>query len=207
MNDLRRDRRTFRQGEEILVLLTTGSLIVYPSQGPCLIGPIIEKVIDGRPLRFYQLLVLNGGGGELFIPVSKAEAIGIRPLLRFSEIPQLLDRLAQPISVVDNYRQRHVYILKLLASGSAFDLAEAVGLLTESNKIRPLSFGENKTFERAKELLVCEIAEVMGTSKEAAKAQIEAALAARDRKAQADAPARRRMANSRNQVRYQAASG
>lgn len=189
------------------MLLRTGSVIVYPSQGPCLIGPMIERVIDEQSLMFYQLLVLNDGGGDLFIPVDKVEAVGVRPLLELSEIPRLLDHLTQPVSVGDNYRQRNLHILNLFASGSAFDLAEIVGSLTELNVIKSLSFGENKTLEKAKGLLVCEIAEVVGASREAAKDLVEAALGTRTREAQAGAPTKRKMANSRNPDRYQAASG
>lgn len=184
------------------MILTNGSKIVYPSQGPCLIGPIVKRVIGERPRMFYQLLVLNGGGGDLFIPVEKVEAVGIRLLLNISDIPKLMDHLSQPAAVADSYRQRNLHNMKLFASGSAFDLAEVIGSLTELNKIKPLSFGETKTLEKAKGLLVCEIAEAMGTSREVARAQVEAALATRDRKAQADAPAGRRMANSRNHLRY-----
>jgi RNA polymerase-interacting CarD/CdnL/TRCF family regulator len=155
---------------------------------------------------FYQLLVLNDGGGDLFIPVDKIAAVGIRRLIELAEIPALLDHLTQPASVADNYRQRRLYIMKLFASGSVFDLAEIVGSLTELNKVRPLSFGENKTLEKAKGLLVCEIAEVAAISRDAARAQVEAALETRARKAKGGA-ATRSMTASRNHPRYQAASG
>ena len=189
------------------MILTNGSKIVYPSQGPCLIGPIVKKIIDERPRMFYQLLVLNGGGGDLFIPVEKVEAVGIRLLLDMSEIPKLMDHLSQPAAVADGYRQRNLHNLKLFASGSAFDLAEIVGSLTELQNARSLAFGEQKNLEKAKWLLVCEIAEVTGTTREAANEQVEAALATRAKKGQADTAARRRMTASRNQSRYEAATG
>jgi len=189
------------------VILMTGDKIVYPSQGPCLIGPLIERVIDEQPLMFYQLLVLDDYGGDLFIPVEKVASVGMRLLLTISEIPQLMDHLTQPAAVPDSYRQRNLHNLKLFASGSAFDLAEIVGSLTELHNARSLSFGEHKTLEKAKRLLVCEIAEVTATTREAAKEQVERALAARTKKVQAGSAARRRMTASRNQSRCQAASG
>jgi RNA polymerase-interacting CarD/CdnL/TRCF family regulator len=188
------------------VLLTTGSKIVYPSQGPCLIGPMIERVIDDRPLRFYQLLVLNEGGGDLFIPVDKVDRIGIRPLLEPSEIPSLLNHLTQRRVVADNYRQRNLHITSLFASGSAYHLAEIVGSLTQLHSAKPLSFGEHKALEKAKGLLVCEIAEVLGITLKTATEQVETALQSRPQKVQADSSASRRMASSRNRVRSQVAS-
>jgi CarD family transcriptional regulator len=195
-----------RLSGEALVSLTSGSRIVYPSQGPCLIKAIVQKTIAEKSLMFYQLLVLNDGGGELFIPIEKMATVGIRLLLSRSEIPQLVDRLSQPATSADNYRARSLHISELFASGSAFDLAEIVGSLTELHGIKSLSFREHKALERAKGLLVCEIAEVMEITREVAMGHVEAALAARIPKAQADRAARR-MAAGRNQARYQGASG
>ncbi|MFL6212602.1 MAG: CarD family transcriptional regulator [Blastocatellia bacterium] len=187
--------------------LASGSRIVYPSQGPCLIKAVVQKMIDERPLMFYQLLVLNEGGGELFIPVEKVERVGIRLLLNRSEIPRLLDGLREPTATADNYRARSLHIAELFGTGSAFDLAEIVSSLTELHSSKPLSFREHKALERAKGLLVCEIAEVMEITREVATGQVEAALATCTSKTQADGAARKRMTASRNQVGSQAASG
>jgi|GEM_PF-288803 len=194
-------------GSEASVMLKAGDKIVYPSQGPCLIGPIVKRIIDDRPLMFYQLFVLNDCGGDLFIPVEKVEAVGIRLLMQAAEIPRLLDHMTQLATVADNYRQRNLHHLKLFSSGSAFDLAEIVGALTELRHTRSLSFGEHKTLEKAKGLLICEIAEVTGMTKEAANEQIDAALEARTKAVKATPTTRRNMTTGRHPVRTQAASG
>jgi RNA polymerase-interacting CarD/CdnL/TRCF family regulator len=75
------------------VLLTVGSKVIYPGQGPCLIAPIVERVVDGRPIRFYRLALLDDSSGELFVPVDKAQTPGVRQLLKKSEIPKLLRHL------------------------------------------------------------------------------------------------------------------
>lgn len=196
----------FQSEGEAVVLMRAGKKIVYPSQGPCLIEAIVERIIDERPRMFYQLRVLNGGG-DLFIPVMKVEAIGIRPLLNITEIPKLMAHLSQPVEVADNYRQRNLRNQKLFSTGSAFDLAEIVGSLAEMRSSKPLSFGEHKTLERAKELLACEIAEVMRTTKEAAIEQVEAAVGARAKKTQTESATRERLITDRNPIRYQTASG
>ena len=158
--------------------LTAGDKIVYPSQGPCLIGPIVEKIIDDRPLMFYQLVVLNEGG-DLFVPIDKVKSVGIRLLLERSEIPKLLDQLKKPAKAVDGWKQRNLQNLKLFASGSAFDLAEIVETLTELSETKPLSFGECNKLKRAKQLLICEISEVTGETKEEVEQQVDNALKAR----------------------------
>ena len=129
-------------------------------------------------MAFYQLIVLDGGG-KMFVPVANVQAVGIRPLLGKAEIPRLLERLRRSARAYDDHRQRARYNLELLASGSAFDLAEIVESLTELSETKTLSFGEHKTLDRAKALLVSEISEVTHETKEAAEQQVDLALKAR----------------------------
>ena len=161
--------------------LTVGDKIVYPSQGPCLIGSIVKRLIDGKHLTFYQLVILDEHGGDLFIPVDKVEAVGIRLLIDKTEIPALLDQLKKTADPGVDWKERSNNNLKRFASGSAFDLAEVVESLTELKGAKSLSFGESKRLERAKSLLVCEVSEAMEITKQEAEQQIENALEARNR--------------------------
>jgi CarD family transcriptional regulator len=167
-------------GEENRVILTSGNKVIYPSQGPCLIGPVIEKVIDGRPVSFYQLALLDDSGGELFVPVDKAQTIGIRPLLNRSDIPKLFGLLMKPVGAAMDWKQRANDNFNLLTSGSAFDLAEIVKSLTGLGEKKPLSIRESQMLEKARKLLICEISEVMGVTKSAAEEQINKALNAKE---------------------------
>jgi CarD family transcriptional regulator len=157
-------------------MLKLGNKVVYPYQGPCLIGEVVNKVISGRPTSFYHLALLDGSGGELFIPVDKISGLGIRQLLARSEIPKLLGLLRKPAAASANWKQRAIDNFKLLTSGSAFDLAEVVESLTELNEIRVLTPRDRQTLDRARRILICEISEVMGETKGAAEEQIDQAL-------------------------------
>jgi RNA polymerase-interacting CarD/CdnL/TRCF family regulator len=160
------------------VILSVGKRVVYPCQGPCLVSSIEKRVINDLPVMFYQLVVLSDGGGKLFVPVDKASAAGIRPLLKKAEVPRLLDQLTRPAQLADDYRQRARDNSRLLASGSAFDLAEIVESLTRLGETKSLSMAERKSLEKARSLLVCEISEVVGGTKEEADRQVEEALRA-----------------------------
>lgn len=169
------------------MILTVGTKVNYPCQGPCVIGPVVKKVVDGKPTRFYHLVVLDGGGGELFVPVDKAEALGIRRLLKRSEIPELLDQLKKAArtaraATAKNWKQRTVDNLRLFTSGSASDLAKVVESLTDLSETKALSPSEKWTLERARKLLVCEISEVMGETKSAVAEQLDNALKAREKR-------------------------
>ena len=161
------------------MILTSGNKVIYPYQGPCLIGPVIKKVIDGRPISFYRLALLDDSGGELYVPVDKVQSIGIRPMMNRSDIPKLLDLLKEPSEADKDWKQRANDNFKLLTSGSAFDLAEIVKSLTKLGEKKALSFRESQTLEKARKLLIGEISEALGETKSAAEEQIDEALKAR----------------------------
>jgi len=143
-----------------------------------MICSVVNKDVAGKSISFYQLALLDGSAGELFVPVEKAHSIGLRLLLQKSEIPKLLARLKKTCVIAKDWKQRAHEHLKLMNSGSAFDLAEIVESLTGLNERKSLSFRESWMLERAKKLLVCEISEVMGETKIAAEEQVDLALKA-----------------------------
>jgi CarD family transcriptional regulator len=162
------------------VVFSVGNKVVYPCQGPCLIDTVINRVVNDRPRSFYHLVVLDGSGGELYVPVDKAQAIGIRPLLEMSDIPELLDQLTKTTRIAMDWKQRANDNLKLFISGSAFDLAKIIESLTELREMKGLTLREKATLDRARKLLVCEISEVMGETKIAAEERVDQALEARN---------------------------
>jgi CarD family transcriptional regulator len=162
-------------------MLKLGSKVVYPYQGPCLIGGVVKRVIGGQPISFYHLALLDGSGGELFIPVNKVSGLGIRQLMVKSEIPKLLGRLKKSAATTTNWKQRAIDNFKLLTSGSIFDLAEIVESLTELNETRLLSPRDRQMLDRARRILICEISEVTGETKDVAEEEVDRALNVRKR--------------------------
>jgi RNA polymerase-interacting CarD/CdnL/TRCF family regulator len=159
--------------------LSVGEKVIYPSHGPCLIGAVVNKLVGGMSTAFYRLAPLEDTGGELFIPVDKLKSVGVRRLLQRSEIPKLLSHLKSETVKARNWKQRASDNAKLMASGSAFDLAEIVESLTELNDTKALAPHDRQTLERAKKLLVCEIAEVLGETKSEAEQHVDKALQVR----------------------------
>jgi len=161
--------------------LTIGNKVNYPHQGPCRIDEVVDRVVDGRPMSFYHLALLDDSGGSLLVPMDKVGDLGIRRLLERSEIPKLLGHLKKAGVPATNWKQRTIDNLKLLRSGSAFDLAEVVESLTELSETRVLSPRDRQTLDRAKRLLICEISEVMGETRNTAEEQVDEALKERKR--------------------------
>jgi CarD family transcriptional regulator len=170
------------------LVLNVGEKIIFPSHGPCLIDAVVHKLIGDIRITFYRLARLDDNGGELFVPVDKIREFGIRRLLQRSEIPELLSRLrrkSKPVilpTTPRNWKQRAFDCLKLLASGTAKDLVEIVESLTDLNEVRALGSRDRENLERAKRLLVCEIAEVSGDTRTAVTERIDMALNVRKSK-------------------------
>jgi RNA polymerase-interacting CarD/CdnL/TRCF family regulator len=153
-----------------------GNKVVYPSQGPCLIGAVVKKTVGGTPISFYKLALLDGNGGDLFVPVDKVTSVGLRQLLEKSQVPKLLGHLKNAAVAATNWKQRMIENTKLLASGSAFDLAQVIESLTDLNETKTLSPRDRQTLDRARKILICEIAEVTGETKIAIEERLDKAL-------------------------------
>jgi len=156
--------------------LNVGHKVVYPSQGPCQIGAVINKVVAGRPTSFYRFTLLDEKGGELFVPLDRAASLGIRRLLEKSEIPELFRQLKVGAVADGNWKQRTEQNAKLLASGSAFDLVKVIQSLSSLNAAKAISPREREMLDRARRILIAEISEVIGVSRSAAGEQVDEAI-------------------------------
>jgi RNA polymerase-interacting CarD/CdnL/TRCF family regulator len=156
--------------------LAAGNKASYPGLGPCRIGQIVERVVEGRVIVFYHLTMLDDTDGELFVPVEKAHEIGLRLLMTTTEIPKVLQHLKKAVRTSDDWKQRASDNLRLFTTGSAFDLAEVVASLTGRGKTRSLTPRESRMLEKARRLLVYEISEVMGETRTEAAEHLDQAL-------------------------------
>jgi CarD family transcriptional regulator len=166
---------------ESQAMLAAGSKVIYPGQGPCQISRIIKRVVDGRLLTFYHLILLDESRCELLIPVEKARAIGVRLLMKKSEIPKLLAHLLEGAKAADDWKQRAHDNARLFNSGSPFDLAEIVRSMTELSDLRKLTLGDSGALRKARGLLISEISEATGVTKNMAEEQLDQALNAKTR--------------------------
>jgi RNA polymerase-interacting CarD/CdnL/TRCF family regulator len=167
------------------MIRSIGRKVVYPFHGPCRVGAVIKKDFGGRSTNYYPLAVMDDSGEVLFVPVDKFKTLGIRRLLEKSEIPKLLSQLSRkvealtPPNAVVRWKQRAIDNSKLLASGSAFDLARIIASLTKLGGAKALSPRERHVLETARKHLICEISEVTGNSRSEVEEQIDNALRAR----------------------------
>jgi CarD family transcriptional regulator len=171
-------------------MFRVGKVVFYPGCGPCSVAGVAARASSCESTLFYHLVVL-GDQGDVFVPVERAAALGLRALLTRADVPALLEGLRESANPAADWRVRNRENHSRLASGSAFDLAEIVRSLVMLGDTHELSFTDRRILMRARELLIDELANVTGATKSAAEARIDLILEERSRgeRARKQAPA------------------
>ncbi|MCS7198871.1 MAG: CarD family transcriptional regulator [Caldimicrobium sp.] len=136
-----------------------GDVVVYPGCGLGKILDIKEKVIEGKPIKTYIFKLLDSET-HFFIPLDSVQKVGLRPIISSNEAQKVYLILSEKEITLPNgnWNKRYREYTERLKSGDVCILARLLRELYEVSKRKPLSYGEKKIFERAKELLVKELA-------------------------------------------------
>jgi len=154
-----------------------GDKIVYPNHGVTIIEQIGESSINGMQNTYYHLRLL-ANDSRLMVPISNIDRIGLRRLYQQKEIKGLLGLLELRTSKSHtDWKGRYRENLEKMKTGKLEDVADVLKNLNEVSKRKSLSFREKKMYDRAKHLLVSEIAIVKGIPELDAETIIEASLA------------------------------
>ncbi len=135
-----------------------GDKVVYPNHGVGIIEQISSRTTGTTVERFY-LLKIASSSLKVMIPFANAGNVGMRSVVRNGEIQKILDYLSsgECINSTD-WKDRFKENSDRMRSGSLSDVAAVLkGLLVLAQE-KSLSFREKKMLERARYLLVSEIA-------------------------------------------------
>jgi CarD family transcriptional regulator len=161
------------------MVFNIGDKIVYPSQGVGVIERITVQPFAGKDIRFYQLR-LQETNSTVLIPVDNVSHIGLRQISNRQDVLDLLHllQIAHPEinEKCKDWKNRFKENTEKMKTGRLADMGEVLMVLTRVNSRKSLSFREKKMFDRAKKLLVSEIALVEETPEEAVEQAINQAL-------------------------------
>ncbi|HTR45947.1 MAG TPA: CarD family transcriptional regulator [Verrucomicrobiae bacterium] len=154
-----------------------GEKVVYPNHGVGLIEQISYGYVNGRSERFYMLRILSSGL-KVMVPQTNIENVGLRPVIRSNEAGAVLSYLEKGRSASHHdWKHRFKENSDRMRTGSLMEVAAVLKGLVALSRTKPLSFREKKMLERAKYLLVSELATVRNTSEQAVETNIVRALA------------------------------
>ncbi|MBP7125350.1 CarD family transcriptional regulator [Myxococcota bacterium] len=136
-----------------------GDKAVYPAQGVAEVLGIESREVAGNQETFYMLRLVDTDR-RIMIPLAKAMQVGLRRVIPSEQVPEVLGflRTRPPRRSQQNWNRRYRGYVDKLKTGSVFDVAEVLRDLYLLRYQKPLSFGERRLLDTAKELLVREIA-------------------------------------------------
>jgi CarD family transcriptional regulator len=137
-----------------------GQKVVYPNHGIGTIEQIEQKQIGATQLPFYTLR-LAANNSLVLVPVSNASEVGLRSPISSGECEMLFKMLADDFSFPANdWKDRFKDFSEKMRTGDIFEAAEVLKHLTYLNHLKPLSFREQRMLERARYLVISELAAV-----------------------------------------------
>ena len=154
-----------------------GEKVVYPNHGVGQIEQISFGYVNGKSERFYMCKIVSSGL-KVMVPQSNVESVGLRPIIRSTQAGAVLSYLERGRSDSHHdWKHRFKENSDKMRTGSLMEVAAVLKGLIALSRTKPLSFREKKMLERAKHLLVSELATVRNTTEQAAEVNIARALA------------------------------
>ena len=154
-----------------------GEKVVYPNHGVGLIEQISFGYVNGKSERFYMLRIASSGL-KVMVPQSNVESVGLRPVIRSTQAGAVLSFLEKGRSDSHHdWKHRFKENSDRMRTGSLMEVAVVLKGLVALSRTKPLSFREKKMLDRAKHLLVTELATVRNTTEQTVEGNIVRALA------------------------------
>jgi CarD family transcriptional regulator len=135
-----------------------GDKVVYPNHGVGVIEQISSRTIGASVEKFY-LLKIKASSLKVMVPFNNVNSVGLRRVVRNGEIQKILDYLTDgECSNNTDWKYRFKENSERMRTGSLLEVAGVLKALLMLNQSKPLSFREKKMLERARYLLVSELA-------------------------------------------------
>ena len=165
-----------------------GEKVVYPNHGVGIIEQVTSRPINGVPEKFYMLRI-HSNASLVMVPTTNVKNVGLRRIIKKADVTGLFKVLEKDfLEPESDWKGRYKDHSEKMRTGSIFQVAEVLKSLVYLSYKKSLSFREKRMLDRAKQLIVSEIATVRGLTEKAVEEQIDRALAgAYDRSVKASA--------------------
>lgn len=135
-----------------------GDKVVYPNHGVGVIEQISSLTVGATVEQFY-LVSIKSSSLKVRVPFHNVGSVGLRRVVRNGEVQKILEFLAdgECLSNAD-WKYRFKENSERMRTGSLLEVAGVLKSLLMLHQSKPLSFREKKMLERARYLLVSELA-------------------------------------------------
>jgi len=149
-----------------------GDKIVYPNHGVGIVEQISSRTTGSTVEKFY-LLKIKSSSLKVMVPFSNVANVGLRRVIRNGDVQKVVDFLSDGICCNHaDWKYRFKENSEKMRTGSLLEVAAVLKSLIMLAQSKPLSFREKKMLERARYLLVSELA----MAKNCDEAQVEQLL-------------------------------
>ena len=138
--------------------LRVGDKVVYPNHGVGVIEQISSRTIGATVEKFFTLKI-QSSSLRVSIPLGNLHNVGLRRVIKNGEVQKIVDFLSTgKCENHTDWKFRFKENSDKMRTGSLLDVAVVLKSLLMLNQNKPLSFREKKMLDRARYLLVSELA-------------------------------------------------
>ena len=154
-----------------------GDKVVYPNHGVGVIEQISYGYMNGKSEKYYMLRIVSSGL-KVMVPQTNIDSVGLRAVIRSTQAGAVFSYLEKGRSASHHdWKHRFKENSERMRTGSWMEVAAVLKGLVALSRTKPLSFREKKMLERAKYLLISELATVRNTSEQIVETNLVRALA------------------------------
>jgi len=165
-----------RSAATVPLKFKVGDKVVYPNHGIGVIKEIKDISYGGTLSTFISLQIL-ATDSTVMVPVQNSKAVGLRKLVSRAKVKLVLDRLkTASVDIPQDWKGRYQENQDKMRSGDIERVAEVLKNLTYLNSVKTLSYRERKMLDRARLLVVSELAEASGQITARVEEQVDEAM-------------------------------
>lgn len=154
-----------------------GDKVVYPNHGVGVIEQVARRSIGDIESSFYCLRILSTDS-TVMVPIGNTTTVGLRKVLSRRQMTQVMKALKnEEVTTFDDWKGRFQANSEKMRTGDIRAVAEVLKSLTVLNEVKPLSYRERRMLDRARFLLISELAEAAGKDATEIESRIDTALA------------------------------
>lgn len=155
-----------------------GDKVVYPNHGVGIVKEIRSLDYGGEKNTFISLQILSSDS-IVMVPVANSKAVGLRKLVSRAKVKKVLERLrTSEIDVPQDWKGRYQENQEKMRSGDIEQVADVLKNLTYLNSIKTLSYRERKMLDRARALVISELAEASRQEPQKIEMKVDEAMMA-----------------------------
>lgn len=154
-----------------------GDKVVYPNHGIGVIENIEKRDIGSIDAEFLRLRIM-ANDSMVMVPKGNTVNVGLRPIVSKKEVDQVFDVLKDnSVKVFDDWKGRFQENSDKMRTGSITEVALVFKSLSHLALQKNLSYRERRMLDRARYLIVSEIAEVAKLTEAEAEVKVDRAVA------------------------------